>query len=112
VHALDPGASGMFSIDLKEDDDGVPCVMEVNAGRFCMITSLYDLTGKHSMAAAYVRLALGEPVEAVGDQDAADYYLVRDLDTLPGIFHADELFDGIHDARETTRDREPKGGAR
>jgi len=24
-----------------------------------------------------------------------DYYLVRDLDTLPGVFHAAELFDGI-----------------
>jgi hypothetical protein len=24
---------------------------------------------------------------------------VRDLDTLPGIFHAEELFEEIHDAR-------------
>ncbi len=113
LHALDARASGMFSIDLKEDADGVPCVMEINAGRFCMITSIYDLTGKHSMAAAYLRLAFGEPVEAVADQDVAeDYYLIRDLDTLPGIFHADELFDGIHDARETARQRGSKGEAR
>jgi len=23
--------------------------------------------------------------------------MIRDLDTLPGIYHADELFDGIYD---------------
>jgi hypothetical protein len=29
---------------------------------------------------------------------AADYYMVRDLDTLPGVFHADEFFEGVEDA--------------
>jgi len=43
-----------------------------------------------------VRLALGEPVGLREEYDAvADYYLVRDLDTLPGVFHADELFEDI-----------------
>jgi hypothetical protein len=31
-----------------------------------------------------------------------DYYLVRDLDTLPGVFHADELFDGIETLPDAT----------
>jgi carbamoyl-phosphate synthase large subunit len=63
-----------------------------------MITNIFDLTGKHNMAATYVRLALGEPVEIRDEYDVADdHYLVRDLDTLPGIFHADELFEGIRD---------------
>jgi hypothetical protein len=35
-----------------------------------------------------------------GERDVAEgYYTVRDLDTLPGIFHAEELFEQIHDAR-------------
>jgi carbamoyl-phosphate synthase large subunit len=98
IHALDPRADGVFSIDLKENSDGVPCITEINAGRFCMITNIFDLTGKHNMAATYVRLALGEPVEIRDEYDVADdHYLVRDLDTLPGIFHADELFEGIRD---------------
>jgi hypothetical protein len=31
-----------------------------------------------------------------------DYYLVRDLDTRPGVFHADELFEGIETLPEAT----------
>jgi hypothetical protein len=30
---------------------------------------------------------------------AEEHYMVRDLDTLPDIFHASELFTGITDAR-------------
>lgn len=96
IRALDAKASGVFSIDLKENDDGVPCVTEINAGRFCMITNIFDLTGKHNMALTYVSLALDEPVQIREEYDVAqDYYLVRDLDTCPGIFHADELFEGL-----------------
>jgi carbamoyl-phosphate synthase large subunit len=98
--AVDGTASGVFSIDLKEDAGGTPCVTEINAGRFCMITNVFDLTGKHNMAATYVRLAAGEPVELRDEYDIAeDYYLVRDLDTLPAIFHAEELLDGIREPR-------------
>lgn len=100
IHAVDPAASGVFCFDLKESADGEPCVTEINAGRFAMITSIYDFTGKHNMAATYVRLALDEPIDISEACDIVeDYYLVRDLDTLPGIFHADDLFDGILDSR-------------
>ena len=101
MHAVGPTVSGVFSIDLKEDVHGTPCVTEINPGRFCMITSIYDLTGQHNMALTYVRLALGEPVDIADPLDVAeDFYLVRDLDTLPGVFHADEFFEGI---REVSR---------
>jgi carbamoyl-phosphate synthase large subunit len=98
VRAIDATASGVFSIDLKEDAQGVPCITEINVGRFFMITNIFDLTGRHNMALTYVRLALGEPVDIDDVYDVAeDYYLVRDLDTLPGIFHADALFEGIEE---------------
>jgi carbamoyl-phosphate synthase large subunit len=94
VRTVDRRASGVFSVDLKEDADGVPCVTEINAGRFLAGTNLLDLTGKHNMVVTYVRLALGEPVNIADPYDAAaDHYIVRDLDTLPDIVHADELFD-------------------
>jgi biotin carboxylase len=99
VSAVDPRASGVFSIDLKEDTDGVPCVTEINAGRFCMITNVFDLTGQHNMAALYLRLAFDEPVEVSTAYDTTDdVYLVRDLDTVPGIFHADDFFTEIDEA--------------
>jgi biotin carboxylase len=101
VRALDRQASGLFSIDLKENAAGIPCVTEVNAGRPLAGTNLLDLTGKYNMAAAYVRIALGEPLELHGEHDGAEaWYMVRDLDTLPDLFQAEELFEGIVDARE------------
>jgi hypothetical protein len=53
------------------------------------------------MAATYVRLARGETVTIPEPYDVAeDWYMVRDLDTLPGIFHGEDLFAGIEDVHE------------
>lgn len=99
IRAIDPKASGAFSIDLKEDARGVPCVTEINAGRFFIGMTAFDHIGKHNMSLLYVRLALGEPVGLRDEYDAVEgYYLVRDLDTPPGVFHADDLFAGIEEA--------------
>jgi len=98
IRALDPRASGAFSVDLKENRAGMPCVTEINAGRFITMLSFFDFTGRHNMSATYVRLALDEPVEIADPYDVVeDYYLVRGVDTLLAIFHADQLFDGIED---------------
>jgi carbamoyl-phosphate synthase large subunit len=105
VRATDERATGLFGVDLKENRAGVPYVTEINAGRPLAGTNLLDLTGKHNMAVTYVRLALGEPVGMQGERDVAgDYYAVRDLDTLPGIFHAEEFFEQIDDARMREED--------
>jgi hypothetical protein len=116
VHALGPRISGAFSIDLKERADGIPCVTEINVGRFITMTNLFDLAGKHNMAVTYVRLALGEPVEMRDEYDVAEgAYFMRDVDTLPDVFHADDVFGGIEDeraglGRETPNDRRGHDG--
>jgi hypothetical protein len=52
------------------------------------------------MALTYVSLGLGEPVELCEEYDVAeDHYMLRDVDTLPALFHADELFEGVADVR-------------
>jgi hypothetical protein len=100
MRALDPRASGVFSVDLKENSDGVPCITDVNVGRFSSATAVYDLTGKHNMAITYVHLALGERVGLQDEYDVAeDYYVLRDVDMPPSVFHADDFFDGIEEAR-------------
>lgn len=100
IRALDPLASGAFSVDLKENLAGVPCVTEINAGRFITMLNFFDFTGRYNMSANYVRLALDEPVDIDEPYDVAeDYYFVRGVDTLPAIFHADQLFEGIVDGR-------------
>jgi carbamoyl-phosphate synthase large subunit len=100
IRVLDPKASGVFSIDLKEDARGVPCITEINAGRFSSATNIFDLAGQHNMAVTYVRLALGHQSDVRKQYDVVeDYYMLRDLDAPPFIFHADEFLDGIADAR-------------
>ena len=98
IRALDPDASGAFSVDLKEDRAGVPCLTEINAGRFITMMNFFDFTGRHNMSTTYVRLALDEPVEITDPYDTAeDRYFVRGVDSLPAIFSADELFEGIEE---------------
>jgi len=99
IAAVAPGASGAFSVDVKEDVDGRPQVTEINAGRFFMAMTAFDRVLKHNIAVTYVRLALGERVDFGDVYDAVDdYYMVRDMDTEPGVFHADEFFEDVHDA--------------
>lgn len=100
VRAVERRPCGAYSIDLKEDASGRPCVTEINAGRFISGTPLFDLAGRHNMALTYVRLALGRPVDLGDPYDRTEGdYMVRDLDTLPGIFRAEAFFDGIQEAR-------------
>jgi glutathione synthase/RimK-type ligase-like ATP-grasp enzyme len=111
IRALGPTVSGAFSVDLKENARGVPCVTEINAGRFITMMNLFDLTGRHNMAAVYVRLALGQRVSIAEPYDAVtDYYFVRDVDTTPAVIHADQLFAGIRDARRSVPDRRAQRG--
>jgi carbamoyl-phosphate synthase large subunit len=112
IRAIDPRATGVFSLDLKEDARGVPRVTEINAGRFLAGTPLLDLTGKHNMALTYVRIATGEAPEVAAAYDSVEgHYMVRDLDTLPGVFPAEVFFDGVHDMRRRPRSPETRGAS-
>jgi carbamoyl-phosphate synthase large subunit len=90
VRAVDPKAKGMFCIDLKEDRNGIPCITEINIGRFFMISPVFHAVGKHNMAELYLRLAFGEPaavpegerLDDIGDEET---FLVRELDGEPAV---------------------------
>jgi glutathione synthase/RimK-type ligase-like ATP-grasp enzyme len=98
IRALDANASGLYFVDIKENDAGEPCITEINAGRFAMMTNIHDLTGSHNMAVTYVRLGMGEKIRIPKAADFAEgYYLVRSLDTLPAVVRQDELFQGLQD---------------
>jgi carbamoyl-phosphate synthase large subunit len=100
LRAIDANASGVFFFDLKENEAGEACITEINAGRFCTITNLHDFSGRHNMAATYVRLALGEASDVDDPYDrASEHYLVRDLDTLPMVLSAEALSEGIERVR-------------
>jgi hypothetical protein len=78
-------------------------VTEINVGRFLTGAPIFDLAGRHNMSATYVWLALGDPVDVDRIYDVVeDYYIVRDHDALPDIFHAEALHAGIEHARMAT----------
>jgi len=100
IRAVDRKASGVYAVDLKEDASRVPRVTEINAGRFTSGTNLLDLTGKHNMTAVYLQLARNVPVDLREEYEGTEHhYMLRDIDALPRVFHADEFFDGVEDAR-------------
>jgi glutathione synthase/RimK-type ligase-like ATP-grasp enzyme len=100
IGAASPRASGAFSVDVKEDAHGRPHVTEINAGRLFMGMTAFDRILKHNMTLTWVRLALGQDVGLAEEYDTVDgYYMVRDLDMPPGLFHSEELFEGIEEAR-------------
>jgi glutathione synthase/RimK-type ligase-like ATP-grasp enzyme len=81
VEAIDPGATGVFCVDLKEDEDGRPLVTEINAGRF-FTTSNFLAEAGANMPYEYVRIALGESPDGLARFDAVepDLYWVRMID--------------------------------
>lgn len=81
VRAVDPQATGVFCVDLKEDADGQPRVTEINAGRFFTTSNFLTEAGAN-MPYTYVQLALGQNVNGLPPYDAVEegLYWVRMVD--------------------------------
>src|SRR5262245_58783363 len=58
IRALDPQATGAFSVDLGETRPGALHIRGIGAGCFTTMLNFFDFTGRHNMSATYVRLAL------------------------------------------------------
>lgn len=81
VSTIDPFATGVFCVDLKEDIDGRPCVTEINAGRFFTTTNFFAHAGLN-FPELYLRLAFGLPMPTLPKYNAVrqDLYWVRTMD--------------------------------
>ncbi len=55
---VDPKATGIFCVDIKENSKGQPCVTEINAGRF-FTTSINFSTAGLNMPYYYVLMGMG-----------------------------------------------------
>jgi len=64
VLAVDRNATGVFCVDIKENKSGVPCVTEINAGRFFTTSNFFSEAGVN-MPSMYVKLAYGESIPDV-----------------------------------------------
>lgn len=81
VKAVDENASGIFSVDLREDKDGNPIPTEINAGRFFTTSHFFTRAGVN-MPYLYLKLGYGEelpPVKAT-DPIEAGLHWIRHID--------------------------------
>lgn len=92
VKALSDKADGAYSIDVKEDSSGRPCITEVDAGKFHSTMPLWGyIAYKHlglpwysNLADLYVRIGLGDDIPSdVPSEDLipAGYYMIRNIDS-------------------------------
>lgn len=81
VRAVDKHATGIFCVDMKENSDGVPCVTEINAGRF-YTTSINFSTAGLNMPYYYMKLAMGEKIPKIPQYNGipAGWYWIRMID--------------------------------
>jgi len=92
VKAIADRPTGAFSVDIKEDKGGRPCVTEVDPGKFHTTMPLWGYVAfRHlglpwysNLADLYVRLGSGEETPAGApkhDLLPAGYYLLRNIDS-------------------------------
>ena len=91
VRAVDPAPHGIYCVDLKENSRGIPCVTEINIGRFFTTSDFFSRAGLN-MPAMYLELGLGRNVESVPKFDAlpAGLYWVRGVDTEPKLLREEQ----------------------
>ncbi|HMF31338.1 MAG TPA: ATP-grasp domain-containing protein [Candidatus Lokiarchaeia archaeon] len=98
VVTVDPHATGVFSVDMKEDKDGTPIPTEINAGRF-FTTSYYTTAGALRFGVWYanfpyvlLKLAYDEDLGDVQKYNILpEYYWIRHIDCGEHIRTEDEL---------------------
>lgn len=92
VLAIDPKASGVFSVDLKEDRDGIPRPTEINCGRF-FTTSYFFTRAGINIPHLYTKIAFGEPLPPIPPYDSLEegLYWVRHIDCPAVLCREEEL---------------------
>lgn len=92
VKALDPKATGIFCVDMKENDKGVPCITEINAGRFFTTSNFFAEAGSN-MPYYYVKMAYEEDLPDLPKYNAVlkDLYWIRQMDMQQVMVKESEL---------------------
>jgi carbamoylphosphate synthase large subunit len=96
IRTLEDSASGAFIVEFKERTDGNPAIMEINAGRFPSGVSTLLAACPTNMVEVFARASAGE-IMAIPEPHGTDreLYLVHDIDSLPRVFPASALLEGL-----------------
>jgi glutathione synthase/RimK-type ligase-like ATP-grasp enzyme len=101
VRSVDPKPNGAYSVDVKESATGIPCITEVDSGKFHSTMPLWGyIAVKHmglpeyaNLADLYVRLGMGEDLREMPpktDLLPEGYYLLRDMDAGAYLWREDD----------------------
>ncbi len=89
VLAIDPKFNGIACVDMKENDEGTPCVTEINAGRMFTTSFFFSFASKvlrkdfyANIPYLYVKLAYKEKILDIPKYNIlpADVYWIRHID--------------------------------
>lgn len=89
VLAIDPKFNGIACVDMKENDEGTPCVTEINAGRMFTTSFFFPFASKilrkdyyANIPYLYVKLAYKEKIPDIPKYNSlpADVYWIRHID--------------------------------
>jgi len=89
VLSIDSGFNGIACVDMKENDEGVPCITEINAGRMFTTSFFFSYASKMlrkdyfaNIPYLYVKLAFKEGVPKIPKYDVLpkDVYWIRHID--------------------------------
>ena len=96
ILALDKSPQGVYCVDLKENEKGIPCIMEINAGRF-FTTSYFFASAGANMPYYYVKLGYDDDIDIVKSRIKQynavepDLYWIRQIDCGEKLVKGDEL---------------------
>lgn len=81
ILAVSPRATGIFCVDLKENKNKIPCVTEINAGRFFTTSNFFAKAGSN-MPYHYIKLAFDEKLPKLHKYNAIpkNWYWIRMVD--------------------------------
>lgn len=91
IKAVDPCPSGIYCVDLKENSASVPCVTEINIGRFFTTSNFFSEAGIN-MPYLYTKIAFLEDIPKVPQFNPVpnDLFWVRGVDRVPRLFRGNK----------------------
>ena len=105
VLAIDPNFNGIACVDLKENDEGVPCATEINAGRMFTTSYFFSFASKvlcgdyrANIPYLYAKLAYGEEVPNIPKYDALpeNVYWIRHIDAPAKLVKDDRVLGAMY----------------
>jgi carbamoyl-phosphate synthase large subunit len=105
VLAIDPKFNGIACVDLKENDEGTPCVTEINAGRMFTTSFFFSYTSKKllknyhaNFPYLYVKLAYHERVPNIPKYNILpkDLHWIRHIDAPARLVKAGKVVGAMY----------------